>query len=128
MSNEKNLLDQDSGSKYGGTDEKKLDKSANYCDTCDLQQNAIESRQNLIAGKSEEFQTQYEPDNIHSFLADYRQEQRKARDSAKVVGGEESMPGSWPWLVAIYQDGVFHCGGVILNEFWVMSAAHCVDK
>lgn len=46
----------------------------------------------------------------------------------RVVGGITSNPGAWPWLIAMYQDGIFHCGGVILNENWVMSAAHCVHQ
>uniref|UniRef100_A0A8D8X0V6 Serine protease nudel n=1 Tax=Cacopsylla melanoneura TaxID=428564 RepID=A0A8D8X0V6_9HEMI len=47
--------------------------------------------------------------------------------SGRVVGGKKSQPGAWPWLIALYRDGFFHCGGVILDESWVMTAAHCVD-
>ncbi|XP_050544964.1 serine protease nudel-like [Daktulosphaira vitifoliae] len=46
----------------------------------------------------------------------------------RVVGGISSNPGAWPWLIAMYQDGIFHCGGVILNENWIISAAHCVHQ
>lgn len=45
----------------------------------------------------------------------------------KVVGGEFSNPGYWPWVVIMYKDGKFHCGGVILDEKWIMTAAHCVS-
>lgn len=44
-----------------------------------------------------------------------------------VVGGRPSRPKAWPSLVAINRDGTFHCGGVILDKFWILSAAHCVD-
>lgn len=47
--------------------------------------------------------------------------------SGRVVGGKKSQLGAWPWLIALYRDGFFHCGGVILDEAWVMTAAHCVD-
>lgn len=46
----------------------------------------------------------------------------------RVVGGVASNPGAWPWLIALYQDGIFHCGGVILSEQWVLTAAHCVNQ
>ncbi|XP_050441670.1 serine protease nudel [Adelges cooleyi] len=49
-------------------------------------------------------------------------------DTLRVVGGIASNPGAWPWLIALYQDGIFHCGGVILNDKWVMTAAHCVNQ
>nr|XP_023023966.1 serine protease nudel [Leptinotarsa decemlineata] len=46
----------------------------------------------------------------------------------RVVGGKPSQPAAWPWLVSIYKNGIFHCGGVLINELWVLTAAHCVDK
>ncbi|XP_054006397.1 serine protease nudel [Hylaeus anthracinus] len=45
----------------------------------------------------------------------------------RVVGGRASHPKAWPFLVAIYKDGSFYCGGVILNEMWVLTAAHCLN-
>lgn len=100
-----------------------------HCQTCSLHQYSEEkvNQNNLLAGKTERYRTQYEPYVVYDYL-DKTDVQRWTRDSSKVVGGRESLPGSWPWLVAVYQDGAFHCGGVILNEFWIMSAAHCVDK
>jgi hypothetical protein len=54
--------------------------------------------------------------------------QRPVREGeGRVVGGQASRPGAWPWVVALYRDGEFHCGGVLLDESWVMTAAHCVD-
>lgn len=54
--------------------------------------------------------------------------QRQVREGeGRVVGGQASQPGAWPWVVALYRDGNFHCGGVLLDESWVMTAAHCVD-
>lgn len=46
----------------------------------------------------------------------------------RVVGGIASNPGAWPWLIALYQDGIFHCGGVILSDRWILTAAHCVNQ
>lgn len=47
---------------------------------------------------------------------------------SRVVGGKPSQPAAWPWLVSIYKNGIFHCGGVLINELWIVTAAHCVDK
>ncbi|XP_076624870.1 serine protease nudel isoform X2 [Colletes latitarsis] len=46
----------------------------------------------------------------------------------RVVGGRASQPKAWPFLVAIYRDGNFYCGGTILNELWILTAAHCIDR
>lgn len=46
----------------------------------------------------------------------------------RVVGGKPSQPAAWPWLVSIYKNGIFHCGGVLIDELWIITAAHCVDK
>jgi hypothetical protein len=68
-----------------------------------------------------EFATVSDGDNVFS-------KQRQIREGAgRVVGGQASQPGAWPWVVALYRDGDFHCGGVLLDESWVMTAAHCVD-
>jgi Trypsin/Low-density lipoprotein receptor domain class A len=43
----------------------------------------------------------------------------------RIVGGNEASPMEFPFIVAIYKDGNFHCGGSIYNEHWVITAAHC---
>ncbi|XP_078400289.1 chymotrypsinogen A-like [Cetorhinus maximus] len=45
---------------------------------------------------------------------------------ARVVNGEEAVPGSWPWQVSLQTDSSWHfCGGSLINENWVVTAAHC---
>ncbi|XP_067643607.1 serine protease nudel isoform X1 [Eurosta solidaginis] len=44
----------------------------------------------------------------------------------RIVGGSYSAPMQWPFVVGIYRDGKFHCGGTIYTENWILSAAHCV--
>ncbi|KMQ94784.1 serine protease nudel-like protein [Lasius niger] len=46
---------------------------------------------------------------------------------SRVVGGRASQPKAWPFLVAVYKDGDFHCGGVILSEIHVLTASHCME-
>ncbi|XP_046897923.1 serine protease [Hypomesus transpacificus] len=45
---------------------------------------------------------------------------------ARIVNGEEAVPHSWPWQVSLQQTNGFHfCGGSLINENWVVTAAHC---
>ncbi|KAI5627111.1 chymotrypsin B1 precursor, partial [Silurus asotus] len=45
---------------------------------------------------------------------------------ARIVNGEEAVPHSWPWQVSLQDSTGFHfCGGSLVNEYWVVTAAHC---
>lgn len=49
-------------------------------------------------------------------------------DGGKVVGGKEAKKGSHPWQVLFrLPDSPAHCGGALLNEHWVLTAAHCFE-
>merc|ERR1712095_247636 len=45
----------------------------------------------------------------------------------KIVGGEEAKPHEFPWQVSLRRksDNFHFCGGSVLNENTVISAAHC---
>uniref|UniRef100_A0A6J0V2N5 Serine protease 56 n=1 Tax=Pogona vitticeps TaxID=103695 RepID=A0A6J0V2N5_9SAUR len=43
----------------------------------------------------------------------------------KIVGGSPSWPGAWPWLVSVRLNGELMCGGVLVEDAWVLTAAHC---
>uniref|UniRef100_A0A7M4E241 Chymotrypsinogen 2-like n=1 Tax=Crocodylus porosus TaxID=8502 RepID=A0A7M4E241_CROPO len=48
---------------------------------------------------------------------------------ARIVNGEEAIPGSWPWQVSLQDNTGFHfCGGSLISEDWVVTAAHCGVK
>ncbi|KAM7400019.1 hypothetical protein PAMA_004620 [Pampus argenteus] len=46
-----------------------------------------------------------------------------------MVGGEVGRKGESPWQVLLLNArGQFHCGGVLIDESWVLTAAHCLDN
>jgi len=45
----------------------------------------------------------------------------------KIVGGTVTDEGTYPWQVRLSLDGMYQCGGSIIHDNWVMTAAHCCD-
>lgn len=57
---------------------------------------------------------------LHTIPLQSRQARRR------IVSGSETDIGEFPWQVAIALDGMFFCGGALLNEHFVLTAAHCI--
>ena len=51
----------------------------------------------------------------------------------KIVGGTEAVPYSWPWQIVLCVNSwigsscSLECGGSVIDNDWVSTAAHCVD-
>nr|AUI10838.1 putative PQM protease precursor [Amaurobius ferox] len=58
---------------------------------------------------------------------------KKLLPKGRIVGGKTAGHGDYPWMVSMQEKnkkGTFDhvCGGSIINENWIVTAAHCFDQ
>ncbi|XP_065318885.1 kallikrein 1-related peptidase b22-like [Gordionus sp. m RMFG-2023] len=46
-------------------------------------------------------------------------------ERSRIIGGDKAESHSWPWQAAIFEGNRMICGGSLINEKWVLTAAHC---
>jgi len=72
-------------------------------------------------------------------LSDIKEDTRKPRKprgcgmttktKIRVVGGQPADPKEWPWMAALLRQGTIqYCGGVLITDRHVLTAAHCVYR
>lgn len=47
--------------------------------------------------------------------------------TSRIVGGYEADIRDFPWQVSISYKNKHNCGGSILNEYYILTAAHCTN-
>jgi len=52
----------------------------------------------------------------------------KRKLTTTIVGGQETGVNEYPWQVLLTYWGVFICGGSLISDQWVLTAAHCVNE
>lgn len=52
-----------------------------------------------------------------------------AQRNSRIVGGEQTEVNEYPWLVGLgfYGSSTPSCGGSLINDRWVLTAAHCTQ-
>ncbi|KAM4809907.1 complement factor D [Rhinophrynus dorsalis] len=51
----------------------------------------------------------------------------ECRPRGRILGGKESLSHSRPYMASIQLDGGHRCGGLLITDQWVLSAAHCAS-
>ncbi|CAM4551187.1 unnamed protein product [Leuciscus chuanchicus] len=52
----------------------------------------------------------------------------KQQSDSRIIGGTSSKLGQWPWQVSLHFNGHHVCGGSLISQDFVVSAAHCFQS
>ncbi len=47
-------------------------------------------------------------------------------NNLRIIGGEDALPGEFPWLCSLRSDNKHQCGGSIIKPQFIVTAGHCV--
>jgi len=49
------------------------------------------------------------------------------KDEQRVVGGRPTNADDYPWMAGMLYQGSIYCGGALINDRYIATAAHCVE-
>jgi len=65
----------------------------------------------------------------HGLFCDEQDTRTLGNDFDKIINGEESRKGTWPFIVRFAKGSQPHiCGGTYLGRGWVLTSAHCFRR
>lgn len=50
------------------------------------------------------------------------------QEQERIVGGQNADLGEWPWIAALFNTGRQFCGGSLIDDRHILTAAHCVAQ
>ncbi|XP_028330018.1 hepatocyte growth factor activator isoform X2 [Gouania willdenowi] len=54
-----------------------------------------------------------------------KHKKRLSGPRGRILGGNSALPGTHPWMAAIYIKETDFCSGSLISNCWIISAAHC---
>ncbi|CAC5389586.1 Anionic trypsin-2 [Mytilus coruscus] len=48
--------------------------------------------------------------------------------TSRIVGGQFAEEGEWPWMVSLDDADGHFCGGTLISNQWIVTAAHCLER
>ena len=45
----------------------------------------------------------------------------------RIIGGQKAIEGEFPWMVSLQYEDKFLCGAVLIGDYWVLTAKHCLE-
>lgn len=50
------------------------------------------------------------------------------QDQTKIIGGHNAEPNEWPFIAVLFNGGRQFCGGSLIDDIHILTAAHCVAQ